>query len=165
MSNSNDYKSIGNILSMDKYMYVREEQTSGTNGGTSSTTTTVTRTLNTVKVNTISGASLTSNQVTLPAGTYYIKGSCPAYKSLGIKAFIENITDTTTELVGQSCYCPLTEAGMYIAPVIGKITLAATKIIALQLYTQGGYATYGLGNTVNSGDVEVFSELEIWKLD
>ena len=54
-------------------LHVRDEKASGTDGGTSANGI-VDRDLNTVKVNEITGASLSSNQITLPSGTYYVEG-------------------------------------------------------------------------------------------
>jgi hypothetical protein len=56
-----------------QFAVFEEQQTSGTNGGTGSNGFN-TRLLNTTVANTITGASLGSNQVTLPAGTYDIVG-------------------------------------------------------------------------------------------
>ena len=58
--------------------HVRDEKSSGTSGGNFSSGSYVTRTLNTSLTNEISGASLSSNQITLPSGTYYIQASCMA---------------------------------------------------------------------------------------
>ena len=51
-------------------MILQDQQTSGTGGGSATTGSWETRTLNTVVLNDITGASLASNVVTLPAGEY-----------------------------------------------------------------------------------------------
>jgi hypothetical protein len=57
-------------------LHVRDEKTLA-DGGTSTSSYTK-RDLNTVVTNEIAGASLSSNQITLPSGTYYINASAPA---------------------------------------------------------------------------------------
>ena len=57
---------------------VVNEQSKGTAGGTSSNGYND-RVLNTEKKNTITGASLSSNEITLPAGDYYVEAWAAAY--------------------------------------------------------------------------------------
>ncbi|MBK9322713.1 MAG: hypothetical protein IPM97_07165 [Bdellovibrionaceae bacterium] len=63
-------KSTGELLIVD-------EKPANTAGGTFTSGSWQTRTLNTTRFNTIPGASLASNQITLPAGTYYVRAVAP----------------------------------------------------------------------------------------
>ena len=56
------------------FLHVRDEKAANTPGGTFTASAWQKRDLNTVKTNQISGASLASNQITLPAGTYHVMG-------------------------------------------------------------------------------------------
>lgn len=85
-------------------MLVVDEKAAGTDGGNSTSGSWMTRTLNTVKFNTISGASLSRNQVTLPAGTYKITASAPVYQALQHIIRVYNVTDSATAISGLSDY-------------------------------------------------------------
>jgi len=56
--------------------HVRDEKSNGVAGGNFTNGAWQTRTLNTSMTNEISGASLSSNQITLPSGTYFIRCIC-----------------------------------------------------------------------------------------
>lgn len=149
----------------NNYLYVRDERTSGTSGGSTTSGATAARPLNTVVVNTISGASLSSNQVTLPAGTYYIKGSGPANIAGQHKLRLRNVTDSTYVLEGPSNYSGVGTAGVIqqtLATITGQITIAGTKVFELRHYVING-DTNGFGLAISQG-TEVYGELEIWKV-
>jgi len=65
--------------SVPPVLHVREVQAYNVDGGTFTAGADQTRVLNTVVLNEITGASLASNQITLPVGTYDIEWSTPAY--------------------------------------------------------------------------------------
>jgi hypothetical protein len=77
------------------------QETSGTNEGFSSTSW-ATRTINTTGHTGITGASLSSNQITLPDGTYEIVASAPGYNCVGHQIRLYNATDAAVVLVGTS---------------------------------------------------------------
>ena len=78
----------------------------GTQGGAFTAGAWQTRDLNTVLTNTITGASLTANQITLPAGKYYVEASAPCTGRANLEIVhvtrLHNITDTDVLLEG----CP-----------------------------------------------------------
>lgn len=142
---------------------VREEQASGTNGG-GSTAGFQTRTLNTTLTNTIAGASLSSNLVTLPAGTYEVVARAPANGSLNRHVLsLYNSSDSTTIITGSGAY-DNTGNSQVDSWVRGTFTLAATKNISLRHYTNGTVATTGLGTAITSGLNEVYSEADFRKV-
>lgn len=146
----------------DQIMVVREEQTSSTGGGTPGAATTwLTRVLNTVQANSIVGASLTSNQVTLPAGTYLIEGSAPAYKADGHKARLYNVTGAATLLVGTTERSLSTEAQITKSWIRGVITLASTSALRVEHIMQSA-SSNGFGPGFGgAGVTEVYTELFI----
>lgn len=141
------------------YMLVRDEKAQNTSGG-NSTIGTATRTLNTVAANTISGASLASNQITLPAGAYRVRATAPAHNVDAHRAYLFNVTDAANVILGTS------ENGgaafVTRSEVNGRFVLAGTKVLELRHYT-GTAGTDGYGVPVNSGGVEVYAEVEIVK--
>ncbi len=145
----------GNIL------HVRDEKASGTVAGSSIAGNQV-RTLNTVVSNTITGASLASNQITLPAGTYQIYAQAPAYVSDQHRIRLLNVTDTTVTLLGINAYG--TSSSTTHSVLIGKFTIAATKVFNITHYTQTARAGNGLGTIVADTFVEVYTSAIINKV-
>jgi hypothetical protein len=146
-------------------LHVRDEKASTTEGGASSNTTTHTRVLNTVKTNEISGASLASNQITLPSGTYLIISRSPAFMTLQHKSFLYNITDSANEVIGSASYC---DASGFVANdtiIFGRFTIAAQKVFEIRHYTTNARGSNGLGVATSlSGAVEVYTDTMIWKV-
>jgi hypothetical protein len=147
------------------YLHVREEQASGTNGGTSTSSTQHVRILNTtVGTNSIAGASLASNIVTLPAGTYEIRSEAPCLNGSAHKLSLYNDSDSADILVGVSVASASSTGVSVLAICSGRFTLATAKNIKLRHYISTGTATSGLGLAVGSGSVEVYASLQIWKV-
>lgn len=139
-------------------IHVRDEKANTTVGG-ASVSGQQTRTLNTVVTNTLTGASLASNKVTLAAGTYDVEASAPGH-GVGVhKIRLRNDTDSTTILVGTSEYCVVNVQNRSFLK--GRFTLAAQKDVLLQHYTFSVVATNGLGVNTSTGDVEVYADLKI----
>ena len=154
-------------LSTTQLVHVRDEKTSGSNGGTFTSGAWRTRVLNTIMTNTVAGASLASNQITLPAGSYFVQGSAPAMMVDNHKAKIYNITASADLLIG-TVETIITAAPPYVqtaSRLNGVITLTATTVIELQHRCETTRAGDGFGNNSAAvGSVEVFSELILWKI-
>lgn len=149
----------------NQVLIVRDEKASGTNGGGSTATTAMTRDLNTVAKNTITGASLASDQITLTAGTYSIRASAPAF--VNHQARLYNVTDAANTIIGTTENAnPAAEVDPTHARsfVIGEFTIAGTKVFELRDWTLETRATNGLGAALGSGAVEVYSEVEIRRI-
>jgi hypothetical protein len=69
----------GDSGSLTPVFWAQDQKSTGTPGGDASANGGHTRVFNTVVRNTITGASLSGNQITLPAGTYRIRASAPGY--------------------------------------------------------------------------------------
>lgn len=159
-------KAIGAATAAVPYLHVREEQASGTNGGASISGVQV-RVLNTtVGTNTIVGASLASNMVTLPAGTYDFEASAPGSQVTAARLTLYNNTDGVDVMLGPSQYADTAVNTGFDTQVFcsGRFTLAASKVLKLNFYTTSAVATYGLGNAAGSGQAEVYSSLKLWRV-
>jgi hypothetical protein len=150
------------LLSIDSLLHVTEQEASGTDAGAISVNAWTTRTLNTERTNTISGATLVSDQITLPAGEYYLDGS--AYFALAgfYRTKIRNITDGTDLLLGTSEYGQGENVGTR-SFVSGKISLASTKTIELQYWATINTGAGASGDATTTGEEEVYADLKIWK--
>jgi len=149
-----------------KLFHVRDEKSAGTAGGGFTSGLYQTRTLNTVITNEISGASLASNQITLPSGTYYVIAKALAHKVNFNKLKLRNVTDPVDTLVGFTGmeWDATDSEGCNF--VDGRFTITAQKVFELQHRCSATRATDGFGRSENSmgGVVEVFSDVQIWKV-
>jgi hypothetical protein len=143
-------------------LHVRDEKASGSHGGSSAATTWNIRTLNTVLTNEIIGASLSSNQITLPAGTYFIEAQAPVNSANGNQLRIRNVTDNSDILVGSTSVSFSTAAAPAI--ISGRFTLPAEKVIRLEHYTASASTHRGLGFAASTGVGEVYADCRIWKV-
>lgn len=152
------------------FLFVEDEKTAGTDGGAASAATWNVRDLNQVRVNNISGATLLSNQITLPAGTYFAQFSAPAQDPVSgtqnHKLRLRNTTDTSTEAIGTPVMISNggTGVGSSLATGSGYFTLADTKVLELQHYTAAARATDGLGEAANGSEVEIYGSVKVWKV-
>jgi len=154
------WASVGAIAATTAYF--REEQAAGTYGGTATSGSFVTRVLNTTVSNNIAGCSLAASEVTLPAGTYEILSASPAYTVFTHQSRIQNITDGTT--IGYSTNAQTGTTAATASTIQYRFTIAATKVIALQMRVGVSVATDGLGSRTSWGNVEVYSQLTITKV-
>lgn len=141
----------------NQILHVRDQRAQGTDAGTSISGGQV-RALNTVVSNSIPGASLASNRVTLPAGTYDLFARVPALRSNRTKAWLRNVA-TTTILTGSSEYSANTDVITVSSFVTGRFTLATTTDLEIAQSFEVGVATNGLGSSSNvSGQPEIYTD-------
>ena len=148
------------------YMHVRDEKAVYTAGGASLSGVN-TRVLNTVVTNTIVGASLATNKVTLPAGTYNLYGSAPNWKGNGHKAYIYNVTAAALSIYGTTSHSWETDNTQTSSVIHGRITITVATEFELRHNIALARATDGLGFATNltaSSGPEVYGELEITKV-
>lgn len=158
--------SSGSAPYVPTYAEFQEQQASGTPSGNTTIlgATWTQRVLNTTMANTIAGASLTSNQITLPAGTYQIRAfsSSAGNGTTGRSAIrLRNITDSTTPIVGANTANPANSTINATPQLSGTITLAASKVLELDVYST---TTGSGGNAITSGEAEVYTDVQIFKV-
>jgi len=139
-----------------------ETQSSGTNGGTATAGSYVKRTLNTTIQNGITGCSIASSVITLPAGTYFVEGFGTVFNLVdNYKNRLQNTSDATTTVLSINGFNQATVMGT--AQVIGYFTIAASKNFELQTRVGSTVATNGYGPCVTFGD-EIYSTIMITKV-
>lgn len=139
-------------------LHVRDQKASGTAGDTFSSGAYQASVLNTVVANTLTGASLASNQVTLAAGTYRVHGVVAA-NGVAQRAALYDVTNAVYLLTGLNNSGGGPGNGPY-AFVDGDITLAGTVALELQLRVNSS----GAGLALSYGDPEVYADLVIERL-
>ena len=144
-------------------MHVRDEKPNGTAGGTFTAGAWRTRDLNTVKMNTISGASLSGNQITLPPGIYDITARAPAYGTGGHNLRFSNNSETISLLGAQgrvtSGYGTQTDSWIF-----GRVTITTVTTFTLSHLAGATSATSGLGMSAGLGIPEIYAEVIIRRL-
>lgn len=141
-------------------MIAQDENLSGTGGGSGTDGSFVIRNLNTVRLNTISGATLSGNQITLPAGTYDVFIRAPAYGVNGHRCRLSNVTDGVVLCHGSSSYSNSDSV------IMDRFTLTASKAVQIhhlvRQMTLGG-STFGYPANI-SGVAEVYTQIKLVKV-
>lgn len=146
--------------------YAANIQASGASSGESISATTWTRRaigVSTFVSNTISGASLSSNQITLPAGTYVAVISAPIVSVSGdyrTASRLRNATDSST-----ICVTP-TVAQVNNQPVATTatctFTIAGSKVVELDTWTNVGPVAGG--TPLSTGDGEYYASILVRRI-
>ena len=150
-------------ISTTQILHVRDEKGSTTSGGSASFNTTATRDLNTVVTNEITSASLGSNQITLPAGTYFLDASAPANEVGRHRANLYNVTDSAIALLGQSSIVEAANTTTQ-SRIRGRFTISGTKVFEIRHYTINARSVYGFGDYVTDGQTQIYTEVIIEKV-
>lgn len=155
---------IAAIAATTQVLHVGDRRASGTSAGTSTAGSYLTRVLNAILTNTISGASLAANQITLPAGTYEIDARVPGYACGGFRAKLFNVTDGADLIIGGFGSASVSYLTADYCTVRGRFTLAATKALDVRMRCNVTRATDGLGVPLGYGDVESYTDVFIRKI-
>ena len=146
------------------YVLLQDQKASGTHGG--GFTSGAWQTRDVAEVTDASGiCSVSSNAFTLAAGTYRIKASAPAWSVNENRAKLYNDTDSSDVLFGTS------EAAKSIfevttrSEIVGVFTTDGTKAFTIRHRCATTANTYGYGVATGFGDIEIFTQSELWKLD
>jgi len=150
------------------YVLVRDEKTQNTDGGTATSGSFQTRTLNTESSDADGVCSLSSNKITLAAGTYECVISTPAWRVGRHQARLQNVTDASTVLVGTTEYASNLDASGSFGPmtrslIIGRFTIAASKELEVQHRVETTKTNNGFGVGCNF-TTEVYTVAEFRKV-
>ena len=145
-------------------LHVRDEKADNTDGGTFTTGAWQTRDLNTVKTNEIAGASLASDQITLPAGTYFIRARAPAFIVGSNVIKLRDITGATDLIIGSVTRSGGSGDSAPDSVIWGRFTLSVQSDLEIQHRGQATRSTDGFGNAAGVGVVEVYTEVDIRKI-
>lgn len=143
-------------------LHVRDQRAANTAGDSITSGAWRTRTLQTVVTNEITSASLASNQITLPAGTYFIDAEIVSgWATHATVVKLRNVTDGADTIIGTVNRSNAT--GGYAQTTLsvkGRFTIAGSK--AFEIQQQVGVSTNA--QQANMGVVEVYADVLIWKV-
>ena len=149
------------------YICIQDQKPQNTQGGTFTSGAWQTRDLNTEVADDGNHASMASNQITLAAGTYRCRIECPAYATYRHQARLQNITDSSTTLIGTSGFSGFYSGASYPSVVssiiVGEFTISSAKIFEIQHQCESTTGSDGFGVQCNFG-TEVYTVVEFWKV-
>lgn len=123
-----------------------------------------TRDLNTEIVDADGIVSIGSNQFTLGAGNYLIKWSAPALSVGRSVSILQNITETTTDIIGTVEYSGPSDVVTTRSTGSGRVSLTGTTVYEIQHNGEATVANNGFGvNTSQSGYNSIYTIVEIYK--
>lgn len=138
----------------------RHVASDGTNGGTATSGSWQTRTITEETVDTNNLGSLSSNEITLSAGTYRLSSECNFYAVNYVQTRLYNVTDAAVIAYGLSQY--LGSGQIYPVKLFCRFTIASTKTIRIEYRCSTTSATYGQGEATSwSGNEEVYATVVI----
>jgi len=143
-------------------LHVRDEKNAAAHGG-ASIAGLQTRTLNTVVTNEITGASLSSNQITLPSGTYYIQASAPGYVSDRFRIQLYNVTDSSLEVLGRTAFADDNTNDASHCLLNQRFTISAQKVFEIKQYMAIAKTVNGLGINDSTGSFSIYTDVQIWR--
>jgi hypothetical protein len=149
----------------NQLIHVVDEKVSGVSGGTSASGFQK-RALNTVISNSLQGASVISNEISLLQGKYYVEASAPALKTAQHIATIKLGSNNSVLLIGSNEYSDSTAVySQTSSRCCGIIELSSADTIYIDHYTASIQSNNGLGvGASSSGLVSRFSEIKIWRV-
>ena len=121
-----------------------------------------TRTLNTEDTDAASLCTLAANQITLSAGDYDCRISCPALRVNAHQARLYNTTGAAVLLTGTSEYSHTDYVTSTRSIISGRFTVAASQALEVQHYCGTTKATYGFGVACNFTS-EIYTIAEFYK--
>jgi hypothetical protein len=126
-------------------VYVQDQKTTGTNGGTGTVGVWATRDLNTITSDSSSLASLAANQVDLLSGTYEALIFVPGHKVDGFMARLQNIDLATTTIFGSSGHS-VPEVNSH-SVIQGRFIIGVTTTFEVQMQIASSNGTEDFGDT------------------
>ena len=146
------------------YALIGDVKSTGTEGGTFTNGTWQTRDLNTEISDVDDIVSISSNQFTLQAGTYFVRATALGYRVDRHLAKLRNITDSTDVQFGTSEYAGESNEGAAYSKIISRFTISGAKAFEIQHRGQVTKASNGFGIAANfTGYSELYTIVEIYK--
>jgi hypothetical protein len=140
------------------------QQSNGTNGGTPTATTDTRYPLNTFvnsgDANVITGASIASEVITLPQGTYRFKAEAQIHNGGYCQIGIKNVTDSTT-VWGPVAFLDSAGSPGMVKPTITRdlVVDGATETFEMRYFISNSETNTGLGTPSSfSNGVEIYGE-------
>ena len=148
----------------NQYYTVWQSATATTSGGTFASATDVTRTL-TDETDPGNIGSLSSNQITLGAGTYYVDGRAPANRVGGHMAWLYDTTGASILVDGSAEYSDTANSDPTSSVIQGTFTLSVASVLEIRHRCGTTRSGDGLGLAHNiTGRNNIYTRVTFTKL-
>ena len=144
------------------YIQLQRQETSGTQGGTSTSGSWAKLTVNTELEDPGGDVSLASSVITIQAGTYRLRALQMHTRGAGFQIRFQNTSDATTAALGLTSYVGSSLDAGGVTYVGGRFTIASAKNFELQYRVLVTQATNGLG-IANGWGTEVYCDIVLEK--
>jgi len=146
------------------YAVIADAKAHNVSGGTFTSGDWRTRDLNTEITDEDGIVSISSNQFTLQAGSYFLRGSAPAYRVDQHFAKLQNITDATLTITGSVSMGSSSFASTTVSLLAGRFTISGAKVFEIQHRCITTHSTHGFGINHNIGGFDsIYTLIEIFK--
>lgn len=149
------------------FIIIRDEKSSGTDGGTATSGSYQTRDLNTIVHDSGGNCSLPgSNVFRLSAGTYKYHICCPAYAVNQHKIRLYDVTSgvVVTDSEGSVMQAQSSSGGCNCSDSVGIFTITSVNDFRVEHMVATTRATNGFGVAAGFGDKEIYSVVELEKI-
>jgi len=144
------------------YAIIADQKTQNSSGGTFTSGSFRHRDLNTILYDPDSIVSLSSNDFTLQAGSYFVRASAPAFGVDRHMALLRNHTDGTNIQTGTAAYNASQAYAQTRAFVSARFTLGAAKALRITHKCEATRSGNGFGVESNFS-TETYTIVEIFK--
>ena len=152
--------SVGKFAS---YAIIVDQKSSGTDAGSSSGGSWNTRDLNTELADPDGIVSISSNQFTLQAGSYFLEAFAPAYQPSRHKLKLYQTSGTAADIAfGTGTFTSNTNAIQSTAFLSCRLTISTATTYEIRHYVQESKSGNGLGVAISQG-VELYCIVKIFK--
>ena len=151
------------------YAVICDQKAQGTGGGTFTLGAWRTRDLNTEITDPDGIVSISNNQFTLQAGTYFLKASAPVKKATNNQTALYNVTDSSYVQYGTNSLAHISYIGADRSFISARFTISGAKAFEIRHFSSHTQATDGFGPSFSSSDastaggVAIFTIVEIFK--
>ena len=148
----------------ESYAIIADQKSATTQGGSFTSGDWRTRDLNTEIADADGIVSISSNQFTLGAGSYMIRGYASVYRTNAHQVRLYNVTDIAEVAVGCNGMSHTSYYTMNPSVVTGRVTITGSTVFEFQhrCSTTQTYNTYGFGQKISWG-TEQYALVEIFK--
>ena len=159
----------GGFGPFSSYAVICDQKAQGTGGGTFTLGEWRTRDLNTEITDADGIVSISSNQFTLQAGTYFVQASAPCVKATNNQAALYNVTDSSFVQYGTNALAHISYIGFSRSFISARFTISSAKAFEIRHFSSHTATTNGFGPSFSSGDatnaggVAIFTIVEIYK--
>jgi len=160
--NASTVQSSIDFFMRKNYVKVSEVQNDAAGGGISAATWTK-RPFNTKDTDDGNLCSLSSNQITLVAGTYRCRIAVPGHNVGYFYTRLYNATGSALLLTGPNTSSAMAQSVTAWSVIVGQFKIAASQALEVQMYCSSTRATDGMGETFHAGN-NVYAVAEFWKL-